>query len=75
MNHFGIFITAFDVVDSHRETLAGRMSGLDCRQQVGCKRSDAAFARQVVSYESYLANFRGLLHPVSFQRAPQRQKV
>jgi hypothetical protein len=47
-NHVRILIAPVDVIDRHRETPALGMLHCYSPKQVGCKRGDAAFARQVV---------------------------
>ena len=48
-NDVRIPIAALDVIDRHREASAFRMARRHRSQQVGRKRGDAAFARQVVA--------------------------
>ena len=48
-NHVRISIAALDVIDRHREASALGMPRRHRSQQVGRKRGDAAFARQVVA--------------------------
>ena len=48
-NGSGIVIASLDVVDRHRKALALGMPRRHSPQQVGCKRGNAAFARQVVA--------------------------
>ena len=64
-NHFRVLVATRNVVDRHRQALALGMRAGDGGQQVGRERSDAAFARQVVSDESDFVDFRNGFHPVN----------
>ncbi len=48
-NDVRILIAPIDVIDRHREALALGMPRCHGLKQVGCKRGNAAFARQVVA--------------------------
>src|SRR5580704_14469380 len=61
-DHFRVVVTTFDVIDGHTEALTLGMRGSDGRKQVGGARGDAASTRQMITDESDLANFVGLLH-------------
>jgi hypothetical protein len=61
VDHFGVLVTALDVVDRNGEALALRVRSGDGSQQIGCKGGYAAFARQVVADEGDFTNFRALL--------------
>jgi hypothetical protein len=65
VHHFGVIVTALDVIYGDGEAFALRVRGGNCGQQVGRKGGNAAFARQVIAYEGDFTNFRVLLQ-VSF---------
>ncbi len=61
-NYFRVRVAARNVVDRHGQTLALGIRAGHGGQQVGGKRSDAAFAWQVVAHKRNLADFRSFFH-------------
>jgi hypothetical protein len=57
-NDIRILIAPVDIIDRHREAPAARMPRRHRLKQVGCKRGNAAFARQVVADERDGSNAR-----------------
>src|SRR5882724_6205267 len=65
--HFpGIVVAFFVIIHGHGEAVRFRKFARDALAQVGRKRSDAAFARRIISQKSDLANCRTHLHRCSY---------
>jgi len=61
-NHVRILIAPTDVIDRHREASALEMPRCHSPKQVGGKRGNAAFARQVVAEKRDGSNAGGCFH-------------
>src|SRR6267378_7215575 len=74
-NHVRIFVAPIDVIDRHREASVYGIETCHGPKQVGCKRGNTAFARQVVAEKRDGSNTGGYFHnldpPSSFSLPSQ----
>ena len=67
-NHVRVLVAVIDIVNRNGEAVLLGVFGGHCPKQVGRKRRDAAFARQIIAQKCDLPNIRCFLHRFSALR-------